>query len=333
MKFIDEVKIFVKAGDGGNGAVSFRREKYVPKGGPDGGNGGRGGNVILRGDPQLNTLLDFKYRHEYRAEAGHKGMGKGMDGRAGKDLEIRVPLGCVVRIVDRKRKLVDITEKGQEYIIAQGGKGGRGNRNFATPRNQTPRFAEPGTEGEEKDIHLELKLLADVGLVGFPNAGKSTLISTISAARPKIADYPFTTLTPNLGMVRYKEGKSFVVADIPGIIEGAHEGKGLGYQFLKHIERTGVLVFLIDGMSEDPIADFEMLTHELESFSPKIAKKKKIVAITKSDLLQPDDVKARLTLKFGRGIKVFCISSVAGFFIPDLLDGIWSKLPRSKKER
>ncbi len=331
MKFIDEVSIRIKAGDGGNGAISFHREKYVPKGGPDGGNGGRGGSVIIRGDRQLNTLLDLKYRHEYIAQPGVPGMNKGMDGKAGKDLVIRVPLGTVIRIVGHKRKLVDIVEDGQDYIIAQGGRGGRGNRNFATPTNQAPRFAEPGTPGEKKEIHLELKLLADVGLVGFPNAGKSTLISVISAAKPKIADYPFTTLTPNLGMVRYKEGKSFVVADIPGIIEGAHEGKGLGMQFLRHIERTGVLVFLIESLSEDPLTDFELLRHELESFSPRMAKKKKIVAITKMDLLPPDEKKKAGKIRFGRGVGIYPISAVSGEGLEDLLDGIWGKIGKSRK--
>ena len=330
MKFVDEVSIYVKAGDGGGGAISFRREKYVPKGGPDGGNGGRGGNVIFKADRQLNTLLDLRYRHEYKAEAGVKGGGNGMDGRAGKDLIIRVPLGSVVKVAGQKRKLIDLTEDGQEFIVAKGGLGGRGNRVFKTSTNQAPRYAEPGTKGEEKDLHLELKLLADVGLVGFPNAGKSTLISVISAAKPKVADYPFTTLTPNLGMVRYKEGKSFVVADIPGIIEGAHDGKGLGIQFLRHIERTGVLVILIEATSEDPLAEYTLLLNELESFSKKMTKKKKLVALTKTDLLEEAAVRGLKKLKFGRGVKVFAISAVAGVGIPDLLEGIWSKLPMSR---
>ena len=238
MQFIDEARISVKAGDGGNGCISFRHEKYIPKGGPDGGNGARGGSVIIRADRQLNTLLDFKYKRNYRAERGENGRGKDQGGKSGKDEVVKVPCGTLVRDALKGKTIVDLLHDGDEFIIAHGGKGGRGNGEFATPTNQAPRFAEPGTLGEERELILELKLLADVGLVGFPNAGKSTLISVVSAAKPKIADYPFTTLTPNLGLVHYAEGKSFVIADIPGLIEGAHEGKGLGIQFIRHIERT-----------------------------------------------------------------------------------------------
>ena len=304
MQFIDEARISVKAGDGGNGCISFRHEKYIPKGGPDGGNGARGGSVIIRADRQLNTLLDFKYKHSYRAERGENGRGKDQGGKSGKDEIVKVPCGTLVRDALKKKTIVDLVNDGDECIIAHGGKGGRGNGEFATPTNQAPRFAEPGTAGEERELILELKLLADVGLVGFPNAGKSTLISVVSAAKPKIADYPFTTLTPNLGLVRYADGKSFVLADIPGLIEGAHEGKGLGIQFIRHIERTRVLVFLIESISDDPKKDYQILLNELASYNPAIAKKKKIVAITKMDIVNEADrkklVKNKIWARCGR---------------------------------
>lgn len=326
MQFIDEAKIFVKAGDGGNGCVSFRHEKYVPKGGPDGGNGARGGSVIIRADRQLNTLLDFKYRRQYKAENGENGRGKDQEGKSGKDVVLKVPCGTLVRDAAKGKIIIDLVNDGDELTIARGGTGGRGNGEFATPTNQAPRFAEPGTPGEERDIILELKLLAEVGLVGYPNAGKSTLISVISAAKPKIADYPFTTLAPNLGLVRYAEGKSFVVADIPGLIEGAHTGKGLGIQFLRHIERTKVLVFLIESTSEDPKKDYQVLLHELASYKSLIAKKKKIVAITKIDIADVELRKKLKKLKFGRGVATILISAVVGEGIPDLLDEMWKVL-------
>ena len=255
MQFIDEVTIHIKAGNGGNGIIAFRKEKFIPKGGPSGGNGGRGGSVILRGDRHLNTLLDFKFRKHIVAERGENGRTKDQVGKSAVDTILRVPRGTVVREVGSKRIVADLVNDGEEIVIAKGGRGGRGNSEFATPTDQAPRRAENGTLGEEKEIVLELKLLADVALVGFPNAGKSTLISVISAAKPKIADYPFTTLTPNLGIVRYADDKSFVVADIPGLLEGAHTGKGLGIQFLRHIERTRVLVFLIEATSDDTKRD------------------------------------------------------------------------------
>jgi GTP-binding protein len=326
MQFIDEARISVKAGDGGNGCISFRQEKYVPKGGPDGGNGARGGSVIIRADRQLNTLLDFKYKRSYRAERGENGRGKDQGGKSGKDQIVKVPCGTLVRDAAKGKIIIDMLNDGDEFVIAQGGKGGRGNGEFATPTNQAPRFAEPGTLGEERELILELKLLADVGLVGFPNAGKSTLISVISAAKPKIADYPFTTLVPNLGLVRYTEGKSFVVADIPGLIEGAHEGKGLGIQFIRHIERTKVLVFLIESISEDPKKDYQILLNELVSFNSAIAKKKKIIALTKIDIADEEHRKKLKKIKFGRGVVTMPISAVAGEGIRELLDEMWKLL-------
>jgi GTPase len=326
MQFIDEARISVKSGDGGNGCISFRHEKYIPKGGPDGGNGARGGSVIIRADRQLNTLLDFHYKRHYIAERGENGRGKDQEGKSGKDVIVRVPCGTLVKNALNGKTIIDLVNDGDEIVIAQGGKGGRGNGEFATATNQAPRFAEPGTPGEERELILELKLLAEVGLVGYPNAGKSTLISVISAAKPKIADYPFTTLVPNLGLVRYAEGRSFVVADIPGLIEGAHEGKGLGIQFLKHIERTKVLVFLIESTSEDPKKDYRILLNELSSFKSAIVKKKKIVALTKMDIAD-ESMKKKLTkTSFGRGVLTIPISAVTREGVQDLLDEMWKIL-------
>jgi len=326
VQFIDEARISVKSGDGGNGCVSFRHEKYIPKGGPDGGNGARGGSVTIRADRQLNTLLDFRYKRHYIAERGENGRGKDQEGKSGKDVIVRVPCGTLIRDALNGKTIIDLVNDGDEIIAARGGKGGRGNGEFATATNQAPRFAEPGTPGEERELILELKLLAEVGLVGFPNAGKSTLISVISAAKPKIADYPFTTLVPNLGLVRYAEGKSFVVADIPGLIEGAHEGKGLGVQFLKHIERTKVLVFLVESISEDPKKDYQVLLNELASFKSAIAKKKKIVALTKMDIADESNKTKLVKLKFGRGVATMPISAVTREGIQALLDEMWKIL-------
>ncbi len=246
MQFVDYVKINVKAGDGGRGCISFRREKYVPKGGPDGGDGGRGGHIIIKATDRLNTLLDLKYRRTYKAERGHHGKGKNMHGSNGKDLIVNVPVGTVIKDALTNELIADLDKNGMEIIVARGGKGGLGNAHFVTPVRQAPKFAQPGEKGEEKSLILELKLLADVGLIGLPNAGKSTFLSVISSAKPKIAEYPFTTLTPVLGVVKLKDYKSFVVTDIPGLIEGAHKGAGLGYQFLRHVERTSLLLHLID---------------------------------------------------------------------------------------
>lgn len=325
--FIDYAKIFVKAGDGGNGAVAFRREKYVPKGGPAGGNGGKGGDVVFLADRNLHTLLDFTYKRKYIAENGAKGGSSLKDGKSGKDIIIRVPVGTVVKSFETTEVLADLTEDGQKIILAKGGKGGKGNSNFATPTNQAPRFAEPGKPGEEMMITLELKLIADVGLVGFPNAGKSTLISAVSAAKPKIADYPFTTLEPNLGIVKYKDFKSFVVADIPGIIEGAHEGKGLGHKFLKHIERTKILLILIDITSDNYDRDYEILLNELKKYSKVLSDKKKIVALSKADLVTEEELEKLKKTSIAKRNKIdLIISSVSGYGIPELLDCLWKQI-------
>ena len=328
MQFIDEAQITVKAGDGGNGVISFRREKFIPKGGPDGGNGGNGGDVILRADSQLNTLLDFKYHRFYNAERGENGRGKNQYGKGGEDTVIRVPCGTLIKDASTEEVLADLIHDRDEIIIARAGKGGRGNSEFATSTNQAPRIAEDGTKGEEKELILELKLLADVGLVGFPNAGKSTLISVISAAKPKIADYPFTTLTPNLGIVRYAEGKSFTVADIPGLIEGAHLGKGLGIQFLRHIERTKVLVFLIESTSADMKHDYKVLLNELTEFNEDLVDRPHVVAITKMDIVD-DKTKTKITkTNFGKKVIVQPISAVTSEGIEKLVGQMWKLLKR-----
>ena len=330
MQFIDEARISVKAGDGGNGVISFRREKFIPKGGPDGGNGGNGGSVIIQADPQLNTLLDYRYHRGYKAQRGENGRGKNQYGKYGEDVVLRVPCGTLIKDATTDEILADLTTKGDEIVIAQGGKGGRGNSEFATSTNQAPRIAEDGTKGEERELLLELKLLADVGLVGFPNAGKSTLISVISAAKPKIADYPFTTLTPNLGIVRYAQEKSFTVADIPGLIEGAHLGKGLGIQFLRHIERTRVLVFLIEATSPDIKNEYKILLNELREHSESMVEKPQIIALTKMDIADADVKKVIKKLKFAKRIPVVLISAVTNDGIGTLLDQVWKLLGRKK---
>lgn len=287
MQFIDQAKIYVKAGDGGRGCVSFRREKYIPKGGPNGGDGGRGGHVIFKATRAINTLLDFRYQQQHLAERGQHGMGKNMHGKDGEDLIIPVPLGTLIKDLETDEILNDLTTEGQEFIALKGGRGGLGNTHFKSATRQAPRYAQPGEPGEEKNLILELKLLADVGLIGLPNAGKSTLISSLSAARPKVADYPFTTLVPVLGVVKHKDFKSFVIADIPGLIEGAHKGAGLGFQFLRHVERTSILLHLVDisEMAEgDPVDNFEKINKELELYSPDLIKKPQAVAATKLDI-------------------------------------------------
>ena len=325
MKFVDEVRIFVKAGDGGHGAVAFRREKFIERGGPSGGDGGNGGSVVFVADPQLTTLLDFRYQQHHRAKSGENGMGSDCNGRAAEDLILKVPAGTLIRDHETGELLADLSDPGQSYVAAKGGRGGLGNMNFATSTRQTPRFAQEGTKGEERTLTLELKLLADVGLLGFPNAGKSTLVSRVSRARPKIADYPFTTLVPNLGMVQYKDSLSFVVADIPGLIEGASEGVGLGHQFLRHVERCKVLIHLIDlgaeGEGRDPVGDFEILNRELEKYSAELAKKPQVVAPNKVDLTEARERLEVFTAAMRkRGIAVFPVSTATGEGIQALLD-------------
>ncbi len=326
--FIDQAKIFIKSGHGGKGMVSFRREKYVPKGGPDGGTGGKGGDVIIRADRQLTTLLDFRYKQIYKAEHGENGKSSNKSGKQGADIVIRVPCGTVIKNLDTGEIVADLINDKDEIIIAKGGKGGRGNAEFATPTNQAPRYAEPGLQGEEYNLEFELKLIADVGLVGFPNAGKSTLISVISAAKPKIADYPFTTLIPNLGIVSHAENKSFVVADMPGLIEGAHGGRGLGIQFLRHIERTRILSYLIDSTDEDPKKTYDTLVNEIKLFNKEMLKKPQIIVITKMDLADSNRKKEILKINFKKGIAVHFISAVANKGIKDLIKEMWKMLKK-----
>ncbi len=325
--FVDYAKIFVAAGKGGNGAVAFRREKYVPKGGPAGGNGGKGGDIKFLADENLHTLLDFRYNRKYKAENGVNGGNSLKDGRNGKDTIIKVPVGTIIKDAESGEVIADLDEHGKTAIIAKGGKGGRGNSNFATPTNQTPRYAEPGLPGEERNIVLELKLIAEVGLVGFPNAGKSTFISAVSAARPKIADYPFTTLTPNLGIVKYRDYQSFTIADIPGIIEGAHEGKGLGHQFLRHIERTKVLFLLIDALSENIEKEYITLREELDKYSTELLNKKFVVGISKIDLVDEETLNELQSLKLPHYEgEILLFSSVARISLDKVLDNLWSLL-------
>ena len=326
MQFVDYVKIYVKAGDGGRGCISFRREKYVPRGGPNGGDGGRGAHVILKATDELNTLLDLRYQREYRAEKGQHGMGKKMHGKNGKDLIIYVPVGTVIRDADTEDILIDLDRQGKETVIAKGGRGGLGNAHFATPTRQAPRFAQPGEEGETINLILELKLLADVGLIGLPNAGKSTLLSVISSARPKIADYPFTTLMPTLGVVKLENFRSFVVADIPGLIEGAHKGVGLGFQFLRHVERTSIILHLVDISDtgeRDPVENFEKINKELELYSPELVRKPQTVVGTKLDIAGNKKILNRLEEYCkAEAIDFFAISAITKKGIRQLLSHV-----------
>jgi len=331
--FVDYAVIEVHAGKGGDGAVTFRREKYVPKGGPSGGDGGDGGNVVLRANRNLHTLLDFRYKKKYSAGNGVKGGNSLKDGKNGNNIIIKVPVGTVVKDAETEEILFDLNADGKEIILVKGGKGGKGNSKFATPTNQTPRFAEDGKPGDRKKVVLELKLIADVGLVGFPNSGKSTLISKISSAKPKIADYPFTTLEPNLGIVKYKEYKSFTVADIPGIIEGASDGKGLGHQFLRHIERTRIILFLIEITSENIEDDFNVLMKELKSYSTELIKKKMIVSFSKADLADLKTIEKISLIKL-KGIKdkPLIFSSISGQGLKELLDYLWKTLEKETSD-
>lgn len=326
--FIDYVKIYCRSGHGGAGSMHFRREKFVPLGGPDGGNGGRGGHIILRGNRQLWTLLHLQYTKHIHAEDGQAGSGQQCSGRQGEDQVIEVPLGTVVRDAETGDQLLEITEQGQEVILLHGGRGGLGNMNFATSTNQAPMYAQPGEEHQERWVILELKVLADVGLVGFPNAGKSTLLSVVSAAKPKIADYPFTTLIPNLGVVKHRGFTSFVMADIPGIIEGAAEGKGLGLRFLRHIERNALLLFLIPVDTQDLRKEYEILLGELEQYNPELLDKQRIVAVTKIDMLD-DELTRELLEQMDRDfadVPHIAISSVAQKNIEKLKDLLWTYL-------
>lgn len=337
--FVDEVDIHIEAGDGGSGSLSFRREKFVPKGGPDGGNGGAGGSVFLVADPHRNTLVHFRFNPDYKAQRGGNGAGALRTGRGGRDLEIPVPVGTLVFKIDpetgEKQQAADLTVVGQRVLLAQGGRGGLGNAHFATSTNRAPRKVQPGEPGQEFELHLKLKLLADVGLVGYPNAGKSTLISVISAAKPKIAAYPFTTLTPNLGVVALSGDRDFVVADVPGLIEGAHEGHGLGHQFLRHIERTKVIIHLVDVSSasgRDAVEDFDTIRKELKLYNPELLKKPHLVAANKIDAV--DDPKRVIALeKRAKKLKLkfFEISAVAGTGVKELIEAAWPIIAKARE--
>ena len=331
MQFIDEAIIHVKAGDGGNGSAAFRREDGVPRGGPSGGDGGNGGSVVVVADPQLSSLLDFKYRRHYKAPRGEDGRNKDQYGAGGEDLTLRVPVGTV--IYEDDTPLADLAEPGTTYVLAKGGIGGRGNLHFKSPWNQAPTKAEPGTPGEQRTVRLELKLLADVGLLGFPNVGKSTFISRVSRARPKIADYPFTTLVPNLGVVQLSDERHFVIADIPGLIEGASEGAGLGHRFLKHVERCRVLLHIVDGTyttgpDRTPIEDYRVINAELARYAPDLADKPQVVVLSKIDALEPDFVEEQRRAFATIGVELLTISAATGAGIDVALERLWAHLHR-----
>ncbi|MBI5886516.1 MAG: GTPase ObgE [Deltaproteobacteria bacterium] len=334
MRFIDEALITVKAGDGGAGCVSFRREKYVPKGGPDGGNGGAGGDIIFVADARLSSLLDFRYRREHVAESGHNGIGSLCTGKDGEDMMIKVPAGTLIKDSDTAEVLADMVTVGQRYLCCKAGRGGKGNAHFATSTHQTPRFAQPGEPGAARALHLELKLLADVGIIGFPNAGKSTLISHVSAAKPKVADYPFTTLVPNLGVVKFGSFGGFVIADMPGLVEGAHEGKGLGVKFLKHIERTRIFIHLLDlspFTNRDPLEDWKLVNRELTAFNPELARRPQVVALNKIDITEAKERAPELLKWFAkRDIKVFAISAATGNGLTELVNYVGEVVEKSK---
>jgi len=326
--FVDYVKVFLTSGKGGKGSVHLHREKFITKGGPDGGDGGRGGHIILRGNQNLWTLVTFKFKKHFKAGHGGHGSKNRSSGADGEDVYLEVPLGTILKDAETNEVLLEITEHGEEKIVVEGGMGGRGNWHFKTSTNQTPRYAQPGVDGQEKDFILELKILADVGLVGFPNAGKSTLLSVITSAKPKIADYEFTTLKPNLGIVEYRDFQSFVMADIPGIIEGAAEGKGLGHYFLRHIERNATLLFLIPADSKDISKEYEILLDELRRYNPELLDKERLVAISKSDMLDEElieEMREILDVDL-QGVPYLFISSVAQQGITELKDRLWKML-------
>ncbi|MGB5358249.1 MAG: GTPase ObgE [Eudoraea sp.] len=326
--FVDYVKINVTSGNGGKGSVHLRREKYIPKGGPDGGDGGRGGHIIVKGNKNLWTLLGFKFKRHFKSEHGEHGSKNRSTGADGADVFLDVPLGTIVKDPETNEVLFEITTHDEEQIIAKGGQGGRGNWHFKSPTQQTPRYAQPGIPGEEKQLILELKVLADVGLVGFPNAGKSTLLSVLTAAKPKIADYEFTTLKPNLGIVQYRDFQSFVIADIPGIIEGAAEGKGLGHYFLRHIERNATLLFMVPADSKDIVKEYGILLHELRKYNPELLDKNRLLAISKADMLD-EELMAEMSQELKEQIPetpYIFISSVSGIGITSLKDELWKLL-------
>lgn len=337
MMFFDKAKIYVKGGDGGNGCVAMRREKYIPEGGPWGGDGGRGGDVIFQADEGLRTLVDFRYKRHCRADRGRHGEGKNRHGASGDSLVLRLPVGTVVKDAANGEIIADLLQNGQQVVVAKGGRGGRGNARFATPHNKAPRMAELGEPGEERQLLLELKLIADVGLVGFPNAGKSTIISRVSAAQPKIADYPFTTLTPVLGMVRVQDERSFVMADIPGLIEGAHTGAGLGHEFLRHVERTRLLVHVLDAAGSegrDPVDDFRITNRELLLYNPVLGQKPQIICANKMDLPDAAPNLSRIRSAFGEAYEIFPVSAATGedldaliYRISEILEGLPLDLP------
>jgi GTP-binding protein len=333
--FYDKAKVNLKAGDGGSGCVAMRREKYVPEGGPWGGDGGRGGSIILEADEGLNTLVDFRYKRHFKGERGQHGMGKGMHGHSGADLTLRVPVGTIVRNAETGEFIADINKPGQKVVVAKGGRGGRGNMRFATAQNKAPTIAEKGEPGDELWISLELKLIADVGLVGFPNAGKSTIISSVSAAKPKIADYPFTTIVPNLGVVKVSDGESFVMADIPGLIEGAHTGIGLGHEFLRHVERTRVLIHVLDTAGtegRDPLEDFHVINKELEQYDKKIAGRPMVIAANKLDIPEAEENLERLKEELGDKYEIFPVSAVTGQGLDKLVSKVAQMLKEIPKE-
>ncbi len=325
--FIDYVKIYCASGHGGAGSVHLHRAKYIPKGGPDGGDGGRGGHIILRANPQFWTLIHLKYRKHIKAEDGEKGGSGNRSGRNGEDIWLDVPVGTVAKDAESGETLFEMMEPGEERILCKGGRGGLGNSNFKSPTMQTPRFAQPGEEGQEGVYILELKLLADVGLVGFPNAGKSTLLSTITAAKPKIASYAFTTLEPNLGIVKYRDGRSFVMADIPGIIEGAHDGKGIGLRFLRHIERNSALLFMVSVEEENIAAGYETLLNELKLYNPELLTKERVLAVTKCDIIDKE-IEAQLRPSLPKGVSCVFISSSTGEGLDKLKDELWKALQK-----
>ncbi|HMQ68944.1 MAG TPA: GTPase ObgE [Ignavibacteria bacterium] len=333
--FLDQAKIHLKSGAGGNGCVSFRREKFVPKGGPNGGDGGKGGDIIFKASPQLSTLIDFRYKAHYRAKKGGNGEGGLKTGKSAEDTVIMVPCGSIIKDIETGKVIAELLEDGDKKVILKGGRGGKGNNHFKNSTNQAPRMAQPGEEAQEMTVLIELKLIADVGLVGFPNAGKSTLISKISSAKPKIANYAFTTLVPNLGIVKYTEYNSFVVADIPGIIEGASDGKGLGFQFLRHIERTRLLLFLIDStnlenakLKKDILKDYNTLLNELKTYEAELIDKPRIICFTKTDAIS-EELKAKIEKLKLKEDKIL-ISSITGENLKELKDMIWKKLEKLK---